>query len=272
MSSSVRPLSAAPCVPASVSPNSIAPNPPTITSSSTCSSNDRNESSGFGASKFSVSICARTRSLRQSRPTPAPAEPESATSSHDAVLYYIDRPPSHRSLRKPPQIRRRSLRNNVVQAWTLPVRPLGSRHLNRLRKERGQVRPRSHRPPPITSGSRKQFRRHQLPQRHFSHTAHRAAHPLSNVHDLPVWRGHSCPRFTYVNQAFLPANGVLLSKFLPLRPLSNPVILSEDCRSRSERQPQSKDPYFTTPVRISRSLSSPTKTAQLFAVPAPCQQ
>jgi len=70
-----------------------------------------------------------------------------------------------------------------------------------------------------------------------------------------------------VERTFLPANGVLLSKLLPLRPLSNPVILSEDCPSRSERQPQSKDPYFTNPLRIARRLSPQTKTAQLFAMP-----
>ena len=39
--------------------SSIAPNPPTITSSNTCSTSERNESSGFGASKFSVSTCIR---------------------------------------------------------------------------------------------------------------------------------------------------------------------------------------------------------------------
>ena len=46
----------------SVSPDactSIAPNPPTITSSNTCSASERNESSGFGCSRLSVST--RTR-------------------------------------------------------------------------------------------------------------------------------------------------------------------------------------------------------------------
>ncbi len=52
-------LSVESAVQPTVKSNSIAPNPPTMTSSKTCSTSERNESSGFGASKFSVSIWIR---------------------------------------------------------------------------------------------------------------------------------------------------------------------------------------------------------------------
>src|SRR5208283_723214 len=52
-------LSAESSVHPSTRSSSIAPNPPTITSSRTCSTIERNESSGFSASKFSVSTWIR---------------------------------------------------------------------------------------------------------------------------------------------------------------------------------------------------------------------
>src|SRR5208337_4923198 len=96
------------------------------------------------------------------------------------ILNYVDRPPRHRHLREPPEIRRRRLRHQTVVCGH-------SRPRKTRRRERSQVRPRSRRPPSIAPG--KQTRGKPFPQRHVSHPAHRAAHPLSNVHESPrlVW-------------------------------------------------------------------------------------
>src|SRR5208282_840695 len=149
------------------------------------------------------------RNLLQHPPTPrldAPAHP------HNPILNDVDRPPSDRSLCKPPQISRSRLRHQIVWGvvWGGHSCPPRARHLHRLRRERSQVRPRSRRPPPIPPGQ--QIRGKPLPQRHFSHPAHRAAHPLSNVHESPVSRGDGLLR---------PSNRAALAAFpcVPLCPL-----------------------------------------------------
>ena len=85
---------------------SIAPNPPTITSSSTCSASERNESSGFGCQVLREDSHAHLRvGLASSDRAPLRLDPPAHAC--DLVLDRVDRLARHRRLGKPPQVCRR---------------------------------------------------------------------------------------------------------------------------------------------------------------------
>jgi hypothetical protein len=96
---------------------SIAPYPPTMMSSSTCSENDRNESSGFGAVKV------LRKDLAHAPPHSGIASSEypcrgcnPPTHSRNAILNAIDRPPRDRNLRKSSQVVSRRFRHRMFPA------------------------------------------------------------------------------------------------------------------------------------------------------------
>ncbi len=94
---------------------SIAPNPPTMMSSSTCSASDRNESSGFGASKLSVRNPHSRGTIRNRLERIPLPRLHSPPHPRNAILDAIDRPPRNRRLRKSPQVVRRGFGHRLTQ-------------------------------------------------------------------------------------------------------------------------------------------------------------
>src|SRR5438309_1183630 len=151
---------------------SIAPKPPTITSSKTCSVRERNESSGIGriaivSEDAYAQICIR-QLFSASRP-----RLNSPAHSRDLVLDCVDRLPGHRRFSKTSQVGWRRL-------W---VR-IGPRTIGVQDGRQGHGSPLALR----TSG-----------QRHFCNPAHCAAQLLFNIHGfLYESVGQPAPRLSNV--------------------------------------------------------------------------